>query len=88
MTPLLPAVPKVIVTDFTKVMCLSQGITLPDQSESETATSTSQSTPLSSDEKKIVKNVGIIPPRREIGLFPSSFILFYIYLMFFLFLFF
>lgn len=76
----IPREPKVAVRDFTEVMCLAQGISkdsiqgkdivsnLLDQNLAGGATSSG----LTSEQiKAALQTPGIVPPRREIGEFPS-----------------
>ena len=65
----MPSSPKVIVKDFTEVMCLSQGITVESVgSKEEIANRKKDQTEEKAKAQRILETVGIVPPRREIDL--------------------
>jgi len=68
----LPARPKVVVKDFTEVMCLSRGITSESVlTKAQLAASSQSKESLSEEEtraRKTLQTVGVVPPRREIDM--------------------
>lgn len=74
----IPATPTVVVSDFTDIMCLSQGVTSElleqstDEAEETEEIDEEDSTGLTQSQvKAAVKNPAVIPPRREIDMVKS-----------------
>ena len=59
----IPQTPKVIVRDFTEIMCLSEGIKRPEPFKKD-----SETVEKHAEEVNILSNPGLIPPRREIDM--------------------
>lgn len=92
--PSIPKIPDIYVRDFTEVLSLSSGISKPQLQKQDFSTmikaalnksGKNEFSQLTNDQRiEAIRNLGIVPPKREIGIIIISLWFFYLFYFFFL----